>query len=271
MADTPVGYDGNPLTPTNGGPAASSDSDFWAQLAKALAAAGGAIGGRAIANSQGNPMTQAVPPQLSQLLDQSVQRQAYQNPLFQATTQGVYDMLPDFAKNGTALSGTLPNTVQPPSAAGASGGPGLGTAAALGGGSALAAALQHAGSGSGGDLSKIFEAIRKKFGGQIPGLQGNQPFPGGALPSGNPNMNGFTGWDPNGNTGGGSGQPYLPSDPGVYWGQNGGGAQPTDPSGGTGIGPGMQAYYDWLNGQGNGSGSAPTETFGMEPGWDWGG
>lgn len=80
----------------------------------------------------------------------------------------------------------------------------------------------------------------------------SSPNAGGALPGGNQTP--FTGWDPS--ISDPSGQPFLPSDPGVYYGPDGGGAQPTDPSGGTGTGPGMQAYYDWLAQQeANGGGS----------------
>jgi hypothetical protein len=240
MAFDPSAGDQGPQQPSN---------DFGKQLAAALATLGGALGGRAIANSQGNPLTQAVPPQVSQLLDQSVARQAYQNPLFQATTQGAYAMLPDFAKNGTNLSGTLANTVQPPTnGSGGGGGMGAGTAAALGAGAGALGAAALGNNGSSFDLGKIFQAIKNKFGGQIPGIQGNQPNAGGGLPSGNPGQNGFTGWA--GGSGSGSGNPFLPSDPGVYWGASGGGATPTDPSGGSGVGPGMQAFYDWLANQG---------------------
>lgn len=256
----------DPTTPTTpAAPATAAQPDFLKQLAAALAAVGAGIGGKAIANAQGNPLTQAVPPQVSQLLDQSVQRQAYQNPLFQATTQGVYDMLPDFAKTGTSLSGTLSN-VAPPAQAQGSSGPGLGTAAALGGGAGLAALLSKlggGGSGAGGDLSKVFDAIKKKFGGQ-PG-----DFTG---PINQPNWQGPTNdplWQGPGNQPDwqGSSDPMLPSDPGVYYGETGGGASPTDPSGGSGTGPGMQAFYDWLQSQGGGSGTADPP----DPGPLWGG
>ena len=56
----------------------------------------------------GNAAAGNVPPQLNQLLDQAVQRQQYQNPLFQAKQQGTYAMLPNFARTGTNLTGTLP-------------------------------------------------------------------------------------------------------------------------------------------------------------------
>lgn len=166
-----------PTAPTSG------NSNAWLQqLAAALAATGGALGGRAIANASGNPLTQAVPPQLSQLLDNSVARQGYQNPLFQATTQGAYGMLPTFAKNGIApASGSLPSVLPPaaPSASGSSG-PGLGTAAGISGLAALMGLLgKGGGNSSGGNLSDIIKKIRdlfaKKGFGNYQGIANVQP------------------------------------------------------------------------------------------------
>ena len=42
-----------------------------------------------------------MPPQLTQLLDLAMQRASSQTPLFNATQKGFYDMLPNFAKQGT--------------------------------------------------------------------------------------------------------------------------------------------------------------------------
>lgn len=66
-------------------------------VADASAAAAGLALGRYFANqgASGN-----VPPQLLQLLDQSVARQNAQNPLFGAVNSGVYQMLPTFARQG---------------------------------------------------------------------------------------------------------------------------------------------------------------------------
>jgi hypothetical protein len=69
----------------------------WSNLIKALAGVGGMVGGNALANSGAQ---NAVPPQLSQLLDLSMQRANSQTPLFNATQKGFYDMLPNFAKTG---------------------------------------------------------------------------------------------------------------------------------------------------------------------------
>lgn len=174
MADPAVGYDGNPIGPSNGG-TTTDNSAFLKQLAAALAAVGGGIGGRAIANSQGNPLTSAVPPQLSQLLDMSNQRYAYQNPLFQATTQGAYAMLPDFAKTGTSLSGSLPSSVPSSPASGSGSGPGVGTAAGIGGAAALTGLLSNPSS-----LEQVFAHIKSLFGGGAPssGAAGGPASPG---------------------------------------------------------------------------------------------
>lgn len=234
------------------------------KIAAALAGLGAGIGGRALANRGGDPLTQAVPPQLSQLLDQQVQRQTYQNPLFQATTQGVYAMLPTFAKQGTSLGASLP-AITPSAGGPGTSGPGLGTAAGLGGAAALASLLGKAASGGGGDLAKIINGIKKLFGHGSPAVQGDQPLAGGGLPSGNPGMNGFTGFD---DGGGNTGTPGVTTSETFSWPTdilndptflnslfNG----PTDPSGGTGVGPGMQAYYD---DQGSGYGPEPSATWG---------
>lgn len=249
MADPAVGYDGNPLNGTNGGTAPAGNSDFLKQLAAALAAAGAGIGGRAIANSQGNPLTSAVPPELSSMLQQANARQAYQNPLFQATTQGVYDMLPDFAKNGTQLSGSLPNSIPAPSGTTGASGPGMGTAASLGGLSALLALL-GSGGGGGGDLAKAFEAIKKKFaGGQNAGgtqqvvspnagyFDSNGDWTSGFEDAASPTPQTF------GRALGPDGQP-LPV-----------GSDPFQSSGKTSNGDPNQALWDWLSQ--NGFGGSP--------------
>jgi len=152
MADT--------TTPT---PTATS-SGFGDQLAKALIALAAGLGGRALSGVGGNPLTRDVPPQLSQLLDLSVGRTAYQNPLFQATTQGAYSMLPTFARQGTALTGGLSNAI-PAAPTSTSGGPGIGSIAGPAGLAALAALLGGGGgSGASGNLSTIANALKKLFG-----------------------------------------------------------------------------------------------------------
>lgn len=69
----------------------------WSPLLKALAGVGGLIGGKAL---QDHTQQNAIPPQLQQLLDLSMQRANAQTPLFNAANKGMYDMLPDFAKKG---------------------------------------------------------------------------------------------------------------------------------------------------------------------------
>lgn len=107
------------------------------QIEGALAALAAALGGRALAGNAQSAGQQNIPPQLSQLLQMGVDREAYQNPLFQATTQGVYSMLPTFAKQGTNLSGSLSNVA--PQAT--SGGDGGGMSGAAAGGLGLAGML----------------------------------------------------------------------------------------------------------------------------------
>lgn len=199
-----------------------------------LAALGGVGGGALIRNMFQN---NAVPPQLSQLLQMGVDRAAYQNPLFQATTQGTYRMLPNFATEGTKLSGTLSN--QPPA-------PNSGSAG--GGGSSdnpltslnplrnplLAAALGKAASDAAhGNIpfSDVMNGLKKLFGGNT-NLFGGKTTTSGTNPFGT-NLPGYQNWwfnDPSMGTATGPQQ---------------------DPSGGTGVGPGMQDYYNWLGNQPN--------------------
>jgi len=243
MADPGVGYDGNPIGPSNGGTA--NNSDFLKQLAAALAAVGGGIGGRAIANGQGNPLTQAVPPELSSMLTQANQRQAYQNPLFQATTQGVYDMLPDFAKTGTSLSGTLGNSIPAPSASGGGAGFGAGAAVGAGGAAGLLALLGKlgGGGGGGGDLAKAFDAIKNKFhrGGQGGGTSVQQVASpnAGYFDSNGDWQSGFE--DANTSTPETSGRAFGPDGTPLPT-----GFDPTQSAGRTTNGDPNQALWDWL-------------------------
>jgi len=71
--------------------------DKWSPLLKALAAAGGYAGGKIAGN---NAMEHAVPSQLNQMLDLAISRMNAQQPLFEASNKGLYDMLPTFAKKG---------------------------------------------------------------------------------------------------------------------------------------------------------------------------
>lgn len=171
-------------------------------------------------------------PELSQLLQLSRDRTAYQNPLFQAVTQMAYRGLPTYAREGTQLSGTLSNQAPAPSQ---SGGGGLGqTLGAAGLGALAGNAL-----GGGNMLGALIDGLKKLFGhGGRDTVQGDSPFGGGALtgPSAYDPWD-FMGWDPS--VSDAQGNPFLPSDPGFYTGME----YPTDPSGGSGIGPGMQGYY----------------------------
>lgn len=174
----------------------------------------------------------ATPPELQQLLAQSRDRTAYQNPLFQAVTQMAYNGLPTYARQGTQLSGTLSNQA-PPVAPQGGGGSDLAKMLAAGGAGALAGNALSGGNA----LGALIAGLKKLFGhGGRDTVQGDQPYGGGALTGPGFDPNGFMGWDasvsdPQGN-------PYLPSDPGFYV----GGGMPMDPSGGSGVGPGMQAF-----------------------------
>lgn len=241
----------------------TDNSAFLKQLAAALAAAGGGLAGRAIANNSGDPMTSHVPPQLSQLLDIGVQRQAYSNPLYQATVQGTHAMLPTFAKQGTALTGSLSNAI--PAAPPADTGGGLGTGAKVAGSAGLAAlaALLGKNGGNGGSLplKAILDQIKKLFQHNGPTVQGNKPGTGGALTGpGAFDPNSFMGWDttqsqpsPNVTTSESFSWPNdVLNDPSFLNSQWNG--NPSDPSNGTGIGPGMQDFRQ------SGGGSDPTGT-----------
>lgn len=179
-----------------------------------------------------------VPPQLTSLLNTAAARQTAQNPLFGAVNSGIYQMLPNFARNGAAAF--TPNMSAFPSSSGSGGGISPLTAgiAGAGGGALLASLLHGSGnSGAGGNLSGIVNAIRNIFtkGGQpnVVGSNNSDVF-GTNLPSYQ---------DPFGLNGGYNG--------GAVPGLDSGGIP--DPSGGTGIGPGMQGYYGDQGGDPSGS------------------
>lgn len=203
-------------------------------------------------------------PGLQELLNQSITQQRQQAPLRTAVNQQAMNMLPNSAFPGQPASGlgTRQNLGAIPQAnfstPAPSGGISMGTllpllAAGLGG----AGALAKGANGSGGKLpiQELIDALRNRFG-KGPSVQGNQnsvpnltydnssfngwaPF-GNDLGTANQVDNSFTGWQPN-----------LRSDPGVFTGMQ----VPQDPTGGTGVGPGMSAYYSGEGGYG-GTGSA---------------
>ena len=210
--------------------------------------------------------------EIAQLLGLARDRTAYQNPLFQAVSQMAYRGLPAYAREGTQLSGTLSN--HPPAA---SQGGGIGIGGALGA-AGLGALAGNALSGGGGELGKLIASLAKLLRGKggRDTVQGDQPFPGGALmgpPAFDPTR--FMGWpsdrnlgpvkpltpnvttsetfalpDSNNPFGNPSndpfGNPFLPSsDPFSPYGPM---SYPSDPSGGSGIGPGMQRYYGGASG-----------------------
>lgn len=180
----------------------------------------------------------ATPPELQQLLALSRDRTAYQNPLFQAVTQMAYQGLPTYARQGTQLSGTLSNQV--PAVTPETGGSGLGTTLGAAGLGALAGNAL----GGGNALGALIDGLKKLFGkgGGPTTVQGDRPFGGGALTGPNTLLSGYE-QTPQASWGTGLPweQPFLTSDPGFYTGMT----YPTDPSGGSGIGPGMQQYYNF--------------------------
>ena len=213
-----------------------ADSSIPPWLAAVLGV-GGAVAGRAVGNSSAS---NNVPPELSQLAQIATQRAAYQNPVFQATNQGIYGMLPDFAKQGTSLSGSLSNQVPAAQSSGNGMNPLL--AAGLGaGGMGLLDSLLKSNGGSNVPFDAIIKGLKKLFGqGGGQSFQGDKPQPGGAMMGPNTTGSGYSdqpqsSWQ----TGLPWEQPYLPSDPGFYTDIN----FPSDPSGGTGVGPGMADYY----------------------------
>ena len=132
-----------------------------------------------------------VPLELQQLLALSRDRATYQNPLFQATTQLAYSLLPTYARQGTSL-GTLGSGL--PQVSPQSGGVGLGRALGAG----ALGALASGGSGAGGPLKALIDGLKKLFSHQYQ-IQGDKPYGGGALTGGGQDpFQPFTGWDPYG-------------------------------------------------------------------------
>jgi hypothetical protein len=201
---------------------------------EAIAAAAGIVPGL-IARLTSGGADANVPPELRQLLAQSVQRQQYQNPLFQAVSNQAFQGLPSYARQGLSMPSGMP-APSPQSDGG--GMPDWLKMAMAGAGGAAANGL-----GGGNALGALINGLKRLFGGGGRGeVQGNKPNAGGALTGpGAFDPSQFMGWDqgPSGRDGG-QWDPFLPSDPGVYTGWEG---LPSDPSGGTGIGPGMQGYY----------------------------
>ena len=195
------------------------------------------------------------PPELQQLLSESVNRTQYQNPLFQAVTQMAYRGLPTYAREGTSLGqlGPAAPIQQMPDG-------GVPDWLKMLGAGGVGALLGGLGNGGGGPLKALIDGLKHLFsnGGQQ-GVQGDKPYGGGTgLPIGNPSIPSFLGWD------NGTGSPTREPVPGVEtnwnwsfdpntdpnW-YNPGFSGPADPSGGSGVGPGMQQYY---NGYGGASG-----------------
>lgn len=179
-------------------------------------------------------------PGLQELLNNDITQQRQMAPVRSGIAQQAANMLPN-----SAYPGGRPNMAAIAPATYSTGAPSGGsdlakTLALLGGGAGIGAALAKllgggGGSGAGGDIGKLLSSLFKRNGMNYPNSPG-------------------TGFGGDHTTTVGSRDPFggnLPSyqDPfGTLFG-NGGGIptssdfSPNDPSGGTGIGPGMQSFY----------------------------
>lgn len=238
-----------------------------------------------MADDQGLPLDPRLQANILDLTSAGANRVNRTEPIHEAAMAMARHMAPDYAQGamGALPSRTDPSTIaQRGLSTGANGADGGSNLA-----KALAGLLGGLGAANGGKLpiQQLIDYLKKKFAHDQSRLrrtgQGNKPYPGGALPSGNPGMNGFTGWADNGDNGEdynrwpGSGDP-TPNvdtsydingfDPSVLFGNgfdpnsqpnwdllyglfNG---SPSDPSGGSGVGPGMQ---DYRGGDGGGPGA----------------
>lgn len=222
------------------------------------------------------PFSQSMQDQINALLNLSSNRIASQQPIHQAAMAMAAHLAPDYARAAMGPVPTIPAVSGGGGSASSGGGSGLPAALAMGG----AAGLLKPDANGNIPLKDIINAIRNKLRGGNGqsgqnGLTG--PLRNGFVPSGQPNApwsldptdsgvgpyrNGYqfgTGMDPAPPWALFGGDPLL-SDPGFWM----GGGQPNDPSGGSGIGPGMQAFYDALRQSGGGS-----DPYGDESGTNW--
>ncbi len=197
-----------------------------------------------------SPFTPTMQQQLEQLLQSQVDRSARTTPIHQAAMAMASRMAPGYAQSAM----TAPTASAAPRVGGSpiipstssSVGPGLGTTAAA---AFAAALLKDKGN------NPLLSALKKLLG-----------IGGGGGGGGASDLAGGTGgFDQIDNSS------WLPSwDPFSGNGQPGG--FPSDPSGDSGTGPGMQAFYDWLASQGaDGGGGTAEKPFGLEPDERWGG
>jgi hypothetical protein len=218
-----------------------------------------------------NPTTLPLDPRLQaslmDLMDASVNRARSQEPIHNAAMAMAAHMAPGYAQSamGPLKPRTDPNTIKPLKGGTGSNdnGPG-GTSSLLAG---LLSALAMGGPGAGGNLGKLIQDLIKLFqhGGRDT-VQGNKPFGGGALtgPQNPADVMHFLGFAPNegatpngpiGNVETNTSFAYpndIFNDPTFL---NSLPIGPTDPSNGTGIGPGMAAFY----------GSGGGERYGIDP------
>lgn len=184
-----------------------------------------------------SPFTPNMQQQLEALLQMSGQRVADEQPIHQAAMAMAARMAPGYARGAMTATPTMPALSAAPAATSgsqsSSGGFPVGKTLALSG---LGALLTP---GKDGEipLKKLIDGLKKLFS-HGPSVQGNKPFSGGAATGGGQGYPDFTGWDQS--VSDPFGNPLLPSDPGFWTNWDG---NPNDPSGGTGVGPGMQDYY----------------------------
>jgi hypothetical protein len=201
----------------------ADDQGFdWSSLIGPAVGVGAGLLGRSLTQSPQQATQAAMPPELSQLLRMGMQRTQYQNPLFQATSQQAFQGLPSYAREGLSMPTAMP--AMPQGSAPSGGGMPEWLKLLLAGGAGAAGRSLLPGSGSGGDIGKLIKSIAGLFHG------GN--FGTGSEWSGLPSYDPFSA-DPF------TGMPFEPM------------GLPSDPSGGSGLGPGMQAYYGSNTGNSN--------------------
>lgn len=199
-----------------------------------------------------SPFTPTMQAQLEQLLQSQVDRNAGTTPIHQAAMAMASRMAPGYAQSAmtgpTAPPPGGPSTTGGPTTTGTTStntpGPGIATTVGL---TALTSLLK---AGTSGKSNPLLAALKKLL-----GIGGG---PGGGGGGGGDSFGAVdnSGWLPNYD-------PFGANDPGNFNGN------PSDPSGGTQIGPGMQAFYDALNNAGGDSGENMDDY--NTPGAKWGG
>lgn len=155
---------------TGGGPAPQSGGSKTAEM---MALLGGLLAGQALKK---NGAAGNVPPELSQLLQLGTQRAQAQQPMFNAVNQGVFSMLPNYAKDGIAppTPMNVPPSAPPASPSGGGMNPALLAALSAGGGMGLGGLVTGT-----NPYGAVIEGLKKLFGrgGSTPsGGAGTTPY-----------------------------------------------------------------------------------------------